>query len=342
MRFVVAVLVLGSLACGDGEARRPPLPSTISPEWQDVLRGIDGADAPPVELADDAAWSERHGQREEQANADAEAALARTGASIRERTLGGLPALEVTPRTLRDESRLVVHLHGGGYAFGSPRASLATTADFAHATGLRVLSLDYPRSPAAKWNVTVPAVVAALAVLEAEGRPLASVALFGESAGGGLAAGATLALRDEGRALPGALILWSPWTDVTETGDSYATLREAERGYRYDAHLRPLALAYAAPEDQKHPWVSPVYGDFTKGFPPTLIVGGTRELFLSNFVRLYQAIESAGGSAKLDLYEGMPHMFPHFLPESAETKLAHAKSRRFLDEHLKPSAAPAR
>jgi epsilon-lactone hydrolase len=196
------------------------------------------------------------------------------------------------------------------------------------------VSLDYPLAPAAKWDAVVPAVADALGTLEREGHPLARVALFGESAGGGLAAGVALALRDRGGALPGALVLWSPWADVTESGDTKQTLRDVEPVYRYDAHLGPLAAAYAAPADQRHPWVSPVYGDFAKGFPPTLIQGGTHELLLSDFVRLYQAIETGGGDATLDLYEGMPHLFPHLLPAAAESQRALGRARRFLDEHL--------
>jgi len=77
-----------------------------------------------------------------------------------------------------------------------------------------------------------------------------------------------------------------------------------------------------------------VYGDYAKGFPPTLVVGGTRELFLSNFVRQYQAIEAAGGDATLDLYEGMPHMFHALRPDAAESRLAMRKIERFLASKL--------
>ncbi|RIK94811.1 MAG: alpha/beta hydrolase, partial [Proteobacteria bacterium] len=159
------------------------------------------------------------------------------------------------------------------------------------------------------------------------------VALWGDSAGGGLAAGATLAARDRGVALPGALVLLSPWADVTETGDSYATLRDVEKAYRYDDLLAPAAAAYAPPDEQKHPYVSPVYGDFAGGFPPTLIQGGTREIFLSGFVRLYQAIEAGGGSAKLDLYEAMPHLFQARIPSAPEGRRALERAVRFVETH---------
>src|SRR5262249_18457567 len=112
------------------------------------------------------------------------------------------------------------------------------------------------------------------------------------------------------------------------------TLNHAEPTYLYDTILKPAAAAYAEPKDQKHPYVSPVYGDFTKGFPPTLIQGGTKEIFLSNFVRQYQAIDSAGQTAILDIYEGMPHVFQGQLSDAPESKLAMKKMRTFLEKHL--------
>jgi len=337
LRTALALLALALVACDRDAAPLPP-PDSISAEWQEVLRGIDGAQGPALpDPSDVAAWRELQQGRDASIDADGAAAVARFGPTVAERTIAGLRAIEVTPRDWRDDGRRIVQLHGGGYALGSPEGALASTVRMADATGTRVVSLAYPLSPASKWNATVPAVVEALVALDAEGPPLARAALFGESAGGGLAAGVTLALRDGGHPLPGALVLWSPWADVTETGDSYATLRDVEAAYRYDRHLSKLAATYAAPSEQRHPWVSPVYGDFTKPWPPTLIQGGTRELFLSSFVRLYQAIETGGiGRATLDLYEGMPHMFPVFLPDSAEAQQALAKAKRFVDEAIPP------
>ena len=89
--------------------------------------------------------------------------------------------------------------------------------------------------------------------------------------------------------MPVALVLWSPWTDVTGIGDTYSTLKNADPFVSYDSMLQNMADAYANPSDQNNPYVSPVYGNFSKGFPPTLIQGGTKELLLSDFVRLYQA-----------------------------------------------------
>jgi len=104
---------------------------------------------------------------------------------------------------------------------------------------------------------------------------------YGDSSGGGLAASVILKMRDQRLGMPAAAVLVSPWVDVTRTGDTEFTLQRAEPNYLYDQHSKNAAGAYADPKDQKHPYVSPVYGDFSKGFPPTLIQGGTKEILLS-------------------------------------------------------------
>ncbi len=126
------------------------------------------------------------------------------------------------------------------------------------------------------------------------------------------------------------LVARSPWADITETGDSYFTLRRADPLLDYKALLKKAADAYADPKDQKNPYVSPVYGDYSKGFPPTLIQGGTKEIFLSDFVREYRAIDSAGGTAVLDIYEGMPHVFQGIVFGTPETEQSMVKMKKFL------------
>jgi acetyl esterase/lipase len=204
---------------------------------------------------------------------------------------------------------------------------------------MRVVSVDYTLAPQAKWQEVTDQIIAVVDGLQRSGYPLAAIGMVGDSAGGGLVAGVALKMRDHGRGLPAALILRSPWADITESGDTYQTLKAADF-LNYEHGLKPGALAYAAPADQKNPYVSPVYGDFTKGYAPTLIQGGTREIFVSNFVRLYQAIDHAGQTVKLDLYEGLPHVFQALAPDIPETRLAMQKMNRFLHQYLKPTGKP--
>jgi acetyl esterase/lipase len=218
----------------------------------------------------------------------------------------------------------------------SAHSRLPSSVTAATATGLRVISVDYTVAPAAKWPKVTDEVLAVLDGLRKEGHKSKDIAIYGESAGGALAAGSVLKMRDRGQGMPAAVVLWSPWADITDSGDSAVTLKQFDPYYVYEKHLKRAADAYADPKDQKHPYVSPVYGDYSQGFPPTLIQGGTREIFLSHFVRQYRAIDAAGGTASLDLYDGMPHVF-QMRPELAdapETRAALKKMATFLKRNL--------
>lgn len=249
--------------------------------------------------------------------------------------LANINILDIKPKDWKDNGKVLVYLHGGGYTFLSVNSTLGAAVPVANTTGLRVISVDYSLAPFSKWNQTTSEVVSVIqALIKEKGYSLEDIAIYGDSAGGGLLAGSVLKMRDEGIGIPAAIVLWSPWVDVTASGDSYNTLKNADPFITSNLMLKKMADAYANLSDQKNPYVSPVYGDFDKGFPSTLIQGGTKEILLSDFIRLYQAIDQANVLVKLDLYEGMPHDFQIFLPTTQETYTALFKMNDFLREHL--------
>jgi epsilon-lactone hydrolase len=248
--------------------------------------------------------------------------------------LGDINILDIKPKGWRDNGKVLIYLHGGGYTLLGANSTLVNAATVTNSTGLRVISVDYSLAPFSKWNQTTNEVVSVIQALKDQGYSLDEIAMYGDSAGGGLVAGSVLKMRDEGVGIPAALVLWSPWTDVTGIGDTYFTLRNADPFLDVDLD-RNSADAYANPSEQKNPYVSPVYGNFSNGFPPTLIQGGTKEMLLSDFVRLYQALDQAGISVKLDIYEGMPHEFQTlFFHNTTESNIAISKTNDFLKEYL--------
>lgn len=261
--------------------------------------------------------------------------LNRLQPQIQHTTMGDVPVIEVRPKNYRDDGRVLVFTHGGGYVVFSAASTLDSAAMMADATGMKVLSIDYTLAPFSQWQNTTDQVVAVFKALYAQGVDPAQIAMYGDSAGGALAAGSVLKLRDLKLPMPSALVLWSPWSDIRNHGDTYETLKHAEPTYLYDLHLAPAAKVYAEEKDFTHPYVSPVYGDYTRAYPPVLIQGGTKEIFLSNFVRHYQALDSAGKTVKLDLYEGMPHVFQVQIPDAPETALALKKAADFIRRHMR-------
>ena len=316
---------------------RYEVPTTVSPQAKVALeqtyvflRQI--AQMPQSAPLTQADWDQRNAGANAvigpmvKANADA------LGVTVEEDVIGGVPVLRIRPPGYTPRDRSLIYAHGGGYVLFSARTSLTVPALMAVTSGDEVISVDYTLAPRGNWRTTTNQVIGAYRGVLAH-RPPNQVGLFGDSAGGGLVAGAVLKMRDQQVPLPGALYLLSPWADITDAGDTYATLAAADPSLVAES-LKWGADAYAAPADQKNPYVSPVYGDYTKPFPPTLIQGGTREIFVSHFVRQYQAIRSGGHEAVLDLYEGMPHVFQALAPNIPETATSIKRAAKFFDAHL--------
>lgn len=334
--FVLCIAFANSAAAKEVKVPFVHIPSTVSEQSQAILRTLqDPRLKPSCPDADDfKAWKVLQEELEAFALERQKPIVELLRPDVRKIELGGVPVLDIRPRGWKNNDKTVVYTHGGAYTFFSAESTLLCAALLADATGLRVLSVDYTLAPNAKWQQVTDQVVSVFKALRDQGYAMKNIAILGDSAGGGLAAGSVLKMRDQGMEMPAAVVLWSPWSDITETGDSYATLKHADPAYLYDKHLKKAADAYANLKDQKNPYVSPVYGDYSKGFPPTLIQGGSKEIFLSNFIRHYQALDIAGQTVKLDLYEGMIHVFQAALSGSPESKRALAKTNAFLKQHL--------
>jgi epsilon-lactone hydrolase len=79
-----------------------------------------------------------------------------------------------------------------------------------------------------------------------------------------------------------------------------------------------LSALYADGHDLRDPLLSPVFGDYSKGFPPTILTSGTRDLLLSSTVMMHRALRRAGVAAELHVWEAMTHA-PFFgAPEEKE------------------------
>ena len=157
--------------------------------------------------------------------------------------------------------------------------------------------------------------MAAYRALLAERSP-EDIIIGGASAGGNPAPATVLRARDEGLPLPAGLVLLTPEADLTESGDSFSTLLGVDTALT--SSLMPANLLYAGGHDLAHPYLSPLFGDFTQGFPPTFLVSGTRDLFLSNTVRLHRALRSAGVPADLHVYDAATHVGFAFGPEAED------------------------
>ena len=311
------------------------VPTTISSQAQAVMKNLNAMDwesrrAPaPDDLA---GWQRRRDAQLAEQIGPGEQVAAREQVSLTDMTLGGVPVLEIGPKATADPRRVIVYTHGGAYTMSSARGRLLAMPSLANTTGMRIVAVDYTTAPAADWQAIQSQILTVIQALGEQGHAPADIALIGDSAGGGLATCTALNMRDRGIGMPGAVVLWSPWADLSDDGDTAVTLRDADPILSYDYQLKNSAQAFARGLDLKDPRISPVYADFGKGFAPTLIQEGTRTIFLSTSVRLYRKLDEAGHQPVIDMYEGMPHVFQDLpIPEAAT---AIGKSAEFIRKQL--------
>jgi len=308
------------------------IPATISAEAAAMLRTVAGLyasrprESAPTSQADFDAAAERGFALAEFLTRDR---IARLAPIVRTESRGGVDVLKVEPAGGASDGAPLVYVHGGGFVQGSARSTLLTAAVAAATSGRAVYSIDYTRAPRADWRAILDEVVSAWAAIAPNGR----AGLIGDSAGGCIAAAATLLLRQRGAAMPAAIVLLSPVTDLAFAGDTNTTL--APFDFIDRETMRHAYRAYCPDEGEvENPLVSPVHGDFTAGYPPALIQVGTRETLLSDAVRLHRALRAAGRESRLEPYEGMPHVFQPWLADAPEGKAAWAEIAAFWTRHL--------
>lgn len=169
--------------------------------------------------------------------------------------------------------------------------------------GVVCYGVDYRMPPEHPYPAALDDALAAYRYVLERHAP-SRIVLGGRSAGGNLAAAMLLPARDEGLALPAGLVLLSPKVDLTESGDSFQ-INQMVDIVLPSSLMRNNAL-YASGADLSPPYLSPSLGDLT-GFPPTFLQSGTRDLFLSNTVRMHRALRRASVDAELHVFEAMPH-----------------------------------
>jgi acetyl esterase/lipase len=229
-----------------------------------------------------------------------------------------------------DASRLVIYYHGGGFFLFSSHTYRVTTTNLARVSRSAVFSPDYRLAPE---NPAPAAHDDAFVVYQwalKQGYAPDKIVLSGDSAGGNLALAAAVRARDAGLPLPSALVLFSPWLDFAEEGESYRTTTD-------DPILPPpvldgFKLAYLGTGDRKSSKVTPFYADFA-GLPPTLVHVGSWERLHDDSITLAKRMKAAGVSAELKIFDGMSHGWQLFAPMLEEGMQSIEESAAFIRAH---------
>jgi acetyl esterase/lipase len=248
-------------------------------------------------------------------------------------TVGGIPALRVTPRT--EPSGLhVLYLHGGAYNMGSPMSHLGLVSQIVVRLGATATVVDYRLAPEHPYPAAIDDCTAAYRALLEEVSP-GSLVVAGDSAGGGATLATMVAARDAGDRLPACLYLLSPWTDLTLSGETHQTKRSVDPlipRSGIEGHLQlmdDLIDGYRGGADAGHPGISPLFADLT-GLPPILVQVGADETLLSDSTMLVDRAEAVGVEVDLDVVDGMWHVWQILAPMLPEARTALDRAATFI------------
>ncbi|WP_226583271.1 alpha/beta hydrolase [Acuticoccus sediminis] len=319
------------------DERTIPAPASISAEAQGMLHVAVNDDGTPRNALYPVPSPEDHdGWRQMQIAANKHYAEAvrglagNTTARIETRRIGPATVHMATPDDIRRPDAVYVDLHGGALVFGGGDACRESARLQADQHGLVCCGVDYRMPPDHPYPAALDDCMAVYAhMVDRYGAD--RVILGGRSAGGNLAMATILRARDEGLPLPAGVVLLSPQVDLTESGDSFQTNRTVD--VVLPKSLMSSNLLYAGGAALAHPYVSPLFGEMAADFPPAFLQSGTRDLFLSNTVRLHRKLRRAGATAELHVFEAMPHGGFGGAPEDLELA---AELVRFVRDCLPP------
>lgn len=326
---------------GDASLPPRPVPARTLPVPSDVSPGMQAVIAAPLRAGWDELW--KTGEEWRVAANTAAAKTIETLPAMRKRlhvtvkpsTVNGVRVYVVTPDTLPPEHRdkLLIHVHGGCYELSPGEAGTSEAIMMAGLGHFKVISVDYRMPPEAYFPGALDDAMTVYESVMKTSNPK-NVAVFGTSAGGALVLEMMLRAKQLGLKMPGAIAPGTPMSDVTKTGDSFYTNELVDNVLvSRDGFCDAAAKVYAHGHDLKDPMLSPVNGDM-HGFPPAILSTGTRDLLLSNTIRVHRKLRQAGVEAELEVYEGQSHAQYSRDDRLPETREAFGEITAFFDKHL--------
>lgn len=247
-------------------------------------------------------------------------------------SLSGMPAAWTRLKAPHGNRHAVLYCHGGGYTSGSLGYSRVLASKMTRATGYDTLSFEYRLAPEYPYPAAVEDTLRVWEYLMMQGYGAENIVLAGDSAGGNLALVLCHRLREAGRSLPGALVLMSPWTDMTMSGSSYQE-RSAVDPMLTPEYICGVREVYAPGQNLQDPFVSPLFGDF-QNFPPTLIQVGDHEILYSDAERLAKKLQSQGVPCGFEVGKNLWHVYQMF-PVRDAAKAMERMTYFLLDQYCR-------
>jgi epsilon-lactone hydrolase len=218
-----------------------------------------------------------------------------------------------------DKRKTILYIHGGGYVLGSLSSYRNLGLDLSKSTGCKVLNLNYRLAPESPYPAAIDDVLHAYKWLLEQGEKPEDIIFSGDSAGGGLTIASFMKIRDQKLPMPKAGICFSPWTDLTFSGES------PRENWKTEIMVNPLhppgwVNSYVGKDSAKNPYISPLFGDVS-GLPPLLIQVSTAEAIYDDSTRFANLAANTDTKITLQEWDDMPHvwqMMASVLPEGRD------------------------
>lgn len=253
------------------------------------------------------------------------------GYKTKMQTIAQVPTVHIQPKTTQS-GRGILYLHGGGYVVGSSKSHTKLAAQIGHTAQAQVWLPEYRLAPEHPSPAALEDVIGVYKALLAQGQDPKKLMIAGDSAGGGLSLSTAIALRDAGLPLPAALVLLSPWVDLSLSGSTMKTHATQDAMLSKD-WLAWCANNYCGQKSVTDPTCSPLYADLT-GLPPILIHVGTEEVLLDDAKRLAEQAKKYDISTSLRVYDKVGHVFQFHAGILKESDDSIERIGQFIDKHM--------
>jgi epsilon-lactone hydrolase len=315
-------------------ARTIPVPETVSPQMQKLI-------AAPLTPTWNVIPTTPEGWKA-QVNAVTVATLQALPAlrevlrvKVEPTTIDGVKVYTATPESMPPENRnrLLLHVHGGCFVSFPGESGIVEAVYMAGFGRFKIISVDYRMPPDHPYPAALDDAMTVWRAAVKMADPK-NMAIFGSSAGGALTLSMIHRAKRDNLPLPAAIAPGTPMSDLTGSGDTFRTNAMLDNVLvTYGANCDQRAALYTNGHDIKDPMLSPLFGDM-HGFPATILTSGTRDLLLSNTVRVHRKLRQAGVEAVLQVFEGQSHAQYYRDVNAPETKEAFEEIARFFDKHL--------
>jgi acetyl esterase/lipase len=246
-------------------------------------------------------------------------------------TAGGVPAEWIIPAGVMTQ-RCILCLHGGSFFAGSINSHRSLAANIATAAGERALLIDYRLAPEHPFPAGPEDCLAAYVWLLEQGIPSNFITIVGDSAGGALAVGLAVTLREAGKPKPAAVVCLSPALDLAFNGETWKKNANSDVTLDFEKEKAGVEL-YLNGADPRNPLVSPLYAD-PKGLPPILIQVGSDEALLADSIRFTEKAKAARVDVTLEIWEGMQHEWQFAVGIFPEAQRAVDRIGEFISQHF--------